>query len=121
MIVLVHKGERTKMASRNGKLSHGDALRPALQDEIALALALQERFVGLCGSYLRIKGEELPIPDGLNKDFLRWRCMMVRHRKGDFRCTDSEVKSIHSICQWTVDVNCAIRNQPITKIDWGTS
>ena len=49
---------------------------------------------------------------------LRWRQMAVRHRKGDFRNSDAEYESIKTIAQWTVDVNCQIRNQPAKKIVW---
>jgi hypothetical protein len=107
------------MSLGNGKLKHGGTMRPCTADEIALAQALEERFLNLCGSHLRIRGCELPIPPSLDKDFFRWRELRVRHRRGDFRCCDDEVLAVRTICQWTVDVNCVLRNQPTKKIDWG--
>ena len=94
------------------------AMLNSSQDEAALCQAAQQRFLDLCQAYLRIRGETLPIPPSLNSDMLRWRQMAVRHRAGDYRHTESELKSLRSLCQWLVDTNCVLRNQPLTKIQW---
>lgn len=105
---------------RNGhsKRIHFNRLRPSVPDTIALADAVEVRFIELCGSYLRIKGEHLVPPRSLNQDMLRWRQMRVRHKHGDFRNTEAELQSTRAIAQWTVDVNRRIRNQEPMKIEW---
>ena len=101
----------------NGQI-HFNVLRPSTPDAIALATALEERFVDLCGSYLRIKGSQLIPPPSLDNDMLRWRQMRVRHKKGDFRNSDAELLSVRTICEWTLRVNAEIRNQKSVAVDW---
>ena len=98
-------------------LQHGNMLIPSTMDAIALAQAVEDRFLDLCGSWLRIKGVELPIPVSLNPDMLRWREMRIRHMKGDFRNTEAELKSTKVIAQFTLDCNCSLRNQPRKVLD----
>lgn len=102
----------------NGSV-HFHQLKPSTQDNIALAQAVEERFLNLCGSWERIRGERLPIPDGLQNEMIAWRRMRIRHKQGDFRNSDYEVKCLRVFAQWTVDMNCCLRNQPLVKIDWG--
>jgi hypothetical protein len=83
-----------------------------------LAIAVEMRFLELCEAYLRIKGERLKIPDSLLPDARRWRAMLVRHRRGDLRCTPSELKATKAFADWTVKVNCEMRNQPAKKVEW---
>lgn len=98
--------------SRRKNRIHSDALGPSAQDDIALSDAVEERFLTLSGTYLRVKHEELPIPADMNYDMLRWRKMRVRHKRGDFRHSAAELKSVQVIAQWTLDVNRELRNQP---------
>jgi len=110
-------------------------------DDVLLAHAVEVRFVELCGSYLRIKGDRLMSPPILDRDFLRWRTLRVRHKckcgckeiglnkrkepcciecgkRGDYRHTEAEMKSTREIANWTVQVNAAIRNQPPVHVDF---
>jgi hypothetical protein len=63
-------------------------------------------------------GMQLNIPKSLDRDMLRWREMRVRHKKGDFRNTDGELRSTKTIAQFTVDQNCMLRKQPLKKVEW---
>ena len=93
-------------------------LMPSNQDLIALSMALEERFLNLCNLYQKSKGMVLNIPKGLDKDMFLWRTMAVRHKKGDFRNTDSEKQSIRVLAQWTVDVKATLCNQPTKQLQW---
>jgi len=98
---------------------HANMLQPSVLDTVALAQAVEERFLRLCGDYLRLRGVEMPIPKSLDGDMLLWRRMRVRHKRGDYRNTEAEVTATRSIAQWTLDVNCELRNQPKQQLDWG--
>lgn len=98
---------------------HKNRLQKSSADDIALSMAVQSRFVELCGAYRRIRGVDLVPPSDLDSDLFHWRTMAVRHRQGDFRNSEEELKSLRTIAQWTVDVNRELRNQPPQKIDWG--
>lgn len=100
------------------KKVHLKQLLPSTADTVALAQAVEERFVEVCSTYLRVRGDLLTPPAGLNQDMLRWRQMRVRHKRGDFRNTEAEIQSVRTIAQWTVDINCKIRNQEPKKIQW---
>ncbi len=107
------------MSRRNGRgRIHLDLLQTSRADDIALAQAVEDRFLDLSGTYMRVKGTELVPPPELNADMLAWRKMRVRHKAGDFRHTGSELKSTQRIAQWTLDVNAALRNQETTKMEW---
>ena len=97
-------------------LQHGNMLKPSEPDTVALADAVESRFLDLCGSWQRIRGVDLPLPQILDSDLLRWREMLVRHRKGDFRNTESELKSVKVVAQWTLDMNAELRNQKPQKL-----
>lgn len=97
-------------------LQHGNALQTSTPDTVALADAVEARFLDLCGSWQRVKGVDLPIPASLDPDMLRWREMRVRHLRGDFRNTEAELKSTKAVAQFTLDMNCSLRNQPPQKL-----
>ena len=109
------------MSKRKPKRSasrHINQLIPSLAGHITLCGSVQERFLDLCGSYLRIRGDELIPPSSLDADMLRWRQMAVRYQRGDYRHTEAELESLKTIAQWTVDCNRALRNQPSEQIQW---
>lgn len=93
-----------------------DALKNSIADTIALCHAVQDRFLDLCHAHLRIRGEQLPIPESMDSDLLRWRTMMGRFKRGDYRNTHSEFRSLKYIAEWTVRMNQELRSQPVT--DW---
>ena len=106
------------MSKRNGKAIHGEALKKSSRDDIALAFKVEEGFLTICELWAREYGESLPIPKELDQHLFRWRTLSVRYKKGDFRNTESERKSLKVVAQWTVDVNMKLRGQPAKKIEW---
>jgi hypothetical protein len=93
-------------------------LIPAHIDDVHLCAAVESRFVELSGSYLRLKGLTLIIPKDLQQDLTLWRRMAVRFKQGDMRVTEGERLAVRRFAQWTVDVNCEIRNQPAQTVAW---
>jgi hypothetical protein len=102
---------------KNGSAS-AEVLVPSLPDVIRLAHAIEERFMGLSAFYFRTKGTPLALPEPVKKDAITWRRLLLRYGQGDFRNTRSELKAMRMFAQWTVDVNCEIRNQPKQTINW---
>lgn len=97
---------------------HANRLVLSTPDTVALGLAVEERFNTVFNTYLRLRGEQLPIPQSLDKDIHRWRTMRVRHKTGDLRNSDDELQSVKSVAQWTCNLNAALKDQLLTKIDW---
>lgn len=97
-------------------LQHGTMLKPS-GDWALFGEAVESRFLDLCGSWQRVKGVDLPIPESLNADMMRWREMRVRHRTGDFRHTEAELKSTKVVAQWTLDRNAELRHQVPQKLE----
>jgi hypothetical protein len=108
---------RREKRNGHGKI-HFNVLGPSAQDDVMLGAAVEDRFLTLCELYLRVKGVRLPIPASLDRDFFRWRQMMVRHKHGDFRHTEAELQSVKTIAQWTVDQHNLLTGQPVQNIEW---
>ena len=110
------------MSRKNGKprssTIHANILKPSEMDTISLADAVESRFLDLCHAWMRIRAVHLPIPSELDKDLLLWRTMRVRHKRGDFRNTDDELRATRAVAQFTVDYNRTLRNQPPEKVTW---
>lgn len=100
------------------KLQHGNKLNRSTPDDMALALAVEERFLDLCGAYLRIRGVELVPPVEIDGAVLRWRQMRVRHRQGDFRNTEDEARAVKEVATWLLQTNAALRNQKPVEVIW---
>lgn len=88
-------------------------------DDIQLGLEIEIRFVELCETYKRIKGKVLLPPTDLHKDFVLWRVMRMRHKKGDARHTEDEMKATQAVAQWTVDIHRELRGQSPVRVVWG--
>lgn len=93
-------------------------LVPSDNDLVQLGLSVEQRFLELTESYIRIKGIRLVIPTSLQPDAMRWRRMVMRHRNGDYRNTPSELKATRAFAQWTLDINCEMRGQVKQQIVW---
>lgn len=104
--------------SRNNGARFLNRLLPATPDTYQLCIEVERRFLDVCESYMRIRGVQIPLPADLSADMYRWRQMAVRFKQGDHRHTEAELKSLRAIAQWTLDVNCDLRNQPHKKIEW---
>ena len=103
----------------NGKQIHTNTLNPSDLGHRQMLVEMEERFLTVCNRYIKKWGIELVIPESLRPDFVRWRQMVSRHNKGDYRHTEAEWESIKSIAQWTVDENCKICDQPPVTVEWG--
>jgi len=107
------------MTRRNGKPArYINVMKPSRTDDVGLCVAVEKRFLDLMGSYLRIRGVELIPPESLSNDMFRWRTMAVRFKQGDFRNTEAELKSLKTIAQWTISINCELRNQADKIVEW---
>lgn len=95
-----------------------DNFVPSHPDWVQLAEAIEPRLLELQETWKRVKGVLLIPPKVLDKAFIRWRVMLLRHRSGDFRHTISELESTKCVAQWTLDKNCELRNQPFKKMEW---
>ena len=95
-----------------------NTLRPSTPDDFELASAVEDRFLVICQTHLRMHGEELDIPMSLAADFKRWREMRVRHKSGDLRNTEAELKSVQTVAQWVLDKNSELRGQEKKVIQW---
>lgn len=93
-------------------------LRPATQDEVALVEAVRERLLGVCHLHRREMESDLCPTVEVRPAYDRWRRVVARHRAGDFRISRDEVLATREVAQWSLDVNCALRNQPFEKIEW---
>jgi hypothetical protein len=105
------------MSRTNGK-RHFNVLRPSTPGHVDFAFQVEVRFKIVCELYTRHHQSVLVPPKDLDKDLLKWRQMIVRHKNGDFRHTDAEYESTKAIAQWTLDVNCDLRGQPRIQMDW---
>ncbi len=114
--------------SRNGRMSkngkkpkdhrHSNMLQMSDHDTMALAEVVETRYLGLCQDYLRIKGDELQVPTHLHSDFIRWREMRVRHKKGDPRHSADEKKSLRTVAEWVLRVDCSLRDKEYIEMEW---
>lgn len=107
------------MTTNSGAKIHTNRLRPARHDEVAIGLAVEDRFLTLCESHKRIRGIDLAIPPELKPAAYLWRTAVARHRMGDFRITDDEKKATRAFADWTLRVNCELRNQTYKPVEWG--
>ncbi len=103
----------------NGRPIHTNVLRPSMNAHVELGREIEQRFIEVCHLFQRIRGENLIPPLELNADMLLWRTMCVRHKKGDHRNTDDEIKSTQKVAQWTLDVKCELCDQPAQILEWG--
>jgi len=87
-------------------------------DIVALAEAVEQRLEDLFRTWLRVRGTMLKVPAMLERDVVRWRVMRNRHQSGDLRHSHSELESLKSLAQWSLDKNCEMRGQPNKKIEW---
>ncbi len=107
------------MTRRNGNPRHINRLVQSKPDDIALPAAVEGKYLELCKKYLLAKGVKLLWPASMDRDVTRWRQLRVRHKSGDFRHTEAELKSTKAIAEWTVMVHMELCNQKkIPVIKW---
>jgi len=103
---------------KNGKPIHSGRMVISNPDTLALGVAVEERFVQLCQLYKSATGNQLTIPSELDRAMFNWRKMRVRHKRNDFRHTDSELQATREIAQWTLDKKTELCGQPSKKLEW---
>lgn len=114
----LHKMLKNPNGGRHGKAIHLNVLLPSEKDTVALGHAVQERFIEVCGLWLRTKGYEIVPPIELNQDMLLWRTMCMRHKQGDYRNTEDELRSTKRIANWTLKVKKQIVDQVFVPLEW---
>lgn len=103
----------------NGRPIHTNVLRVSRPDDVTLGQAVHERFVEVLDLYLRSKDEKLVPPKMYDKDMILWRTMVMRHREGDYRNTDDELKATKRVADWTYQRKCELVGKEYTPIEWG--
>ena len=110
------------MSKRNGKpksdLRHINVLVPSDRDMVALGQAVKDRLRGLREAWFRIRGVTLLMPGEIAAEFKRFKIMLRRHANGDFRHTESEKISTRIMADWSLAVNCELRNQQYIPMEW---
>lgn len=82
------------------------------------SFVVQERFLDLTESYIRIRGVSIPISDDTKAALVLWRTMYGRFIVGDFRHTEDERRALADVAQWTLEEQAKLRNQdPPAKLD----
>ncbi len=59
---------------------HGKRLMRSTADDVVLCNSVTIRFLKLCETYTQTRGVRLIVPPSMDRDFLHWREMAVRHR-----------------------------------------
>ena len=93
-------------------------LQLSTQDDVGLCIAVESRFIDLCGAFRRIRGVDLAPPEELDAAMLLWRRMAVRYKQRDYRHHPDELAALKEIASWTVQVNRALRNQLPQSMKW---
>jgi len=108
------------VCQRNGQVIHGDVLKPSNPNYKRLTEEIGHQFLTVCELYGRnTGGQPFPVSKEMEAHFLRWREMVVRHRKGDFRNSPSEWASMKVVAQYVFDWHCQLRGQPLKTLVWG--
>ena len=107
------------VAQGNGRVIHGDRLEPSNPNYRELAEMIGEQFLVDCELHGRMTGDlQFPVPKEMEGHFLRWRNVLLRHRKGDYRNSPSEWASIKVVAQFVFDRYCRLRGQPVRELVW---
>lgn len=106
------------MTRCSGDSIHGNRLVLSSPDDLALAKAVEEKFVFLCTVRRNMRGMDIVVPESLRNDMFLWRQMLARHKRGDFRHTGAEMMSLRTVAEWTLAEHAKLRNQPIPKMVW---
>ena len=102
------------MTRRNGHAA--DRMKPSCRSVVEGCVEVRERFLVLCRLWRHNMGEDLLIPQDLDRDVLLWRTMAVRHKRGDFRNTASELKALKAVAAWTLEVKARMCGKPVPRV-----
>lgn len=111
-----------KNPNRKSAKVHLNRLYPSDIDAVALAAAVQERFLDLTRKWIVPPpiGYGVPLlpPSHMDRAFMLWRTMCVRFKNGDYRHTEDELRATKEIAEWTLRCKAKLANQPAKKIEW---
>lgn len=103
---------RRKWNGKRPSDKHKNVLVPSTKDQQVCCVAVNEKYIEMCGLCRRINGADLKPPESLLPDIYRWRQMFVRHNThGDFRHTEEELRSMEAIAQFTLNTDKELRGQ----------
>ena len=103
----------------NGRVIHRDKLKLCNPNFRTLPEDVGEQFQTVCELYSRKSGgQSFPIPMDIVPHFIRWKQVVVRYRKGDFRISPSEWASMKEVAQFVFDWHCRLRGQPLKNFVW---
>jgi len=94
-----------------GKNGRAAGLRPATEKEVEVTDDVRERVYTLAVAWRQYRGTDLLPPAGIIGSYKRWRGMVARHRRGDFRVAEDELKAQLEVMRWAYEANCLIRGQ----------
>ena len=97
---------------------HPNRLIPSDPDMVSLCAAVATNYNKLVQSYERIKHEPLLISNDMESTVQRVMVLVARYEQDDFRHCESDKKALRALAQWTINVNCDIRNQEPRILSW---
>jgi len=107
------------VAHGNGQTIHGDMLKPSNPHYKGLLEEIGEQFLTVCELHGRQTGKpQFSVPKNMEQHFMRWRQMLLRHRKGDFRNSPSEWASVKEVAEYVYRWHCKLRGQPVKEMAW---
>ena len=104
--------------SRKRNKASTNTLLPSTKDTLLLFNAVGDRMNDVIGTWRRVNQTDLIIPDALHTEVRHWNLMKARFGKGDMRNTRDELIALRMLAQWSLDMNCKLRNQPPKIIQW---
>ena len=112
----------TRKKKKKGDNRHANRLAPSdplgNMDIPLLCTAVTQRWVEVFDLYKRVNDTELILPVDMASDVMLWRRMAVRHKRDDFRHTESEYIALKNIAQWTLDMKCELTGRERQVLVW---
>lgn len=94
------------------------SLIPSSRDKVAFTKELWPRFEKTLSLMERKRGIVV-IPPEVESALKPARKIYLRHRQGDFRHTDGEMRSEQVVARWLVETWAHLNGQPVPKINFG--
>lgn len=97
---------------------HFNRLFESNEGHVQFVDAIVERVEIVRNLHLRLRGSLLDTPPDMSTDMRRFMTLLDRYSQGDMRHSRAELQACRTIAQWTVDINCELRNQPRKEVQW---
>ena len=88
------------------------------RDKIAFTVEVWKRFEKVLNLMERKRGVVV-IPPEVETALKPARTMALRHKRGDYRHTDSEMRQEQVIARWLVETWANLNGQPVPEIKFG--